>query len=160
MATAGTVAFLIAHGASRSYACRMTRQIVTGLLLLSFSYVAFAEKIPADAWQNGTLKGSEESWHSRSIGMLNTHSNSTIHGISASGEYPIVEYVIETPQYVYEAHLVLRRASDSQPLITVNGPIKFAIVKSDLFIQDEQGKQWKLVLTKKTLKTTEQQQQH
>jgi len=138
----------------------MTRQIIAIVLLLSFSCIAFAEKIPADAWQTGTLKGSEESWHSRSVGMLNTHSNSTLHGISAGGEYPIVEYTIETSQYIYEAHLVLGRASDSQPLITVNGPIKFAIVKSDFFIQDEQGKQWKLVLTKKTLKTTEQQQQH
>ena len=138
----------------------MMRHVVAIVLLLSLSSVAFAEKIPADAWQTGTLKGSEESWHSRSTGMLNSSPNTNLHGIAVSREYPIVQYTIETPQYVYEANLVLRRASDSQPLITVNGPIKFAIVKSDFFIQDEQGKQWKLVLAKKTLKTTEEQPQH
>ena len=47
---------------------------------------------------------------------------------------------------------MLRHAKDKQPTVTVNGPIKFAIVKSDFYFQDEEGKQYKLVLAKKTLK--------
>jgi hypothetical protein len=74
----------------------------------------------------------------------------------ASREYPIVQYTIDTPGYVYQANLVLRHAKDKQPPLTVNGPIKFAIVKSDFYIQDEQGKEHKLVLVKKTLKTADQ----
>jgi hypothetical protein len=37
-------------------------------------------------------------------------------------------------------------------LFTVNGPIKFAFVKSDLYIQDENGKEIEVKLTKKTLR--------
>lgn len=74
----------------------------------------------------------------------------------ASREYPIVQYTIETATYTYEANLVLRNAKDKQPTVTVNGPIKFAIVKSDFYIQDEQGKERKLVLVKKTLRAAGQ----
>lgn len=114
---------------------------------------------PADAWQTGTLKDSSESWHSRSAGSIYGTSNPTygnVHGSMASREYPIVQYTIDTPGYVYQANLVLRHAKDKQPPLTVNGPIKFAIVKSDFYIQDEQGKEHKLVLVKKTLKTADQ----
>ena len=97
-------------------------------------------KIPADAWQNGTLVHSEESWHSRAVQ-------------SNQREYPIVRYTVDTSEYTYDADLVLRRATDKQPAVTVNGPIKFTIIKSDFYIQDEQGKAWKLVLARKTAKT-------
>jgi hypothetical protein len=69
-----------------------------------------------------------------------------------SREYPVVHYIVETDQYVYEADLVLRHKEDKQPAVTVNGPIKFAVVKSDLYVQDEHGKEFKLVSVKKTLK--------
>ena len=137
----------------------MTRQTVAIVLLLSFSCVCFAEKVPSEAWQTGTLKDSSESWHSRSAGYINGNSNPTyggVHGAMASREYPIVQYTIETATYTYEANLVLRNAKDKQPTVTVNGPIKFAIVKSDFYIQDEQGKERKLVLVKKTLRAAGQ----
>ncbi len=73
-----------------------------------------------------------------------------------SREYPIVQYSIETDTYTYEANLVLKHAKDKQPPVTVNGPIKFAIIKNDFYIQDEQGKEHKLVLVKKTLKESSQ----
>ena len=129
------------------------------LLLLSLRCIAVAEKVPADAWQTGTLKDSSESWHSRSAGYVHSNSNPTyggVHGQSSSHEYPIVRYTIETATYIYEADLILHSAKSKQPPLTVNSPVKFAIVKSDFFIQDEQGKQWKLVLAKKTLKQDEE----
>jgi len=113
---------------------------ITVSLLFSF---ALAAKIPADAWQTGTLVSSEESWHSRVAGA---------NGMVVGREYPIVHYVIDTPQYTYEADLVLRHQRDKRPALTVNGPIKFAFVKSDLYIQDENGKEIEVKLTKKTLK--------
>jgi hypothetical protein len=121
---------------------------VTLALLLFACLPAFSAKVPADAWQGGTLRDSSESWHSKSAGTV--HGN---HGSMSSREYPIVRYVIDTDGYIYEADLVLGHANAKQPAVTVNGPIKFAIVKSDFYIQDEQGKEFKLVLAKKTLKT-------
>lgn len=117
------------------------------LIMLSFVSLSVAVKIPADAWQTGTLKDSEESWHSRTVGTLNNG-----HGMLVGRDYPIVHYVIDTPLYIYEADLILRHKRDKQPSLTVNGPIRFAFVKSDFYIQDEQGKEIKLMLTKKTLK--------
>ncbi len=132
------------------------RLTLVGLLLLSASIALFAEKIPADAWQTGTLKDSSESWHSRSAGTINGNTGYGVHGTMVSREYPIVQYSIETDTYTYEANLVLKHAKDKQPPVTVNSPIKFAIIKNDFYIQDEQGKEHKLVLVKKTLKTAEQ----
>ena len=132
------------------------RQTIGIVLLLSLSCIAFAEKIPADAWQTGTLKDSSESWHSRSAGAINGNTGYGVHGTMVSREYPIVQYSIETDTYTYEANLVLKHAKDKQPPVTVNGPIKFAIIKNDFYIQDEQGKEHKLVLVKKTLKESSQ----
>lgn len=114
--------------------------VVTISLLLS---LALAAKIPADAWQTGTLTSSEESWHSRLAG---------VNGMVVGREFPIVHYVIDTPQYTYEADLALRHQRDKRPSLTVNGPIKFAFVKSAFYIQDESGKEIEVKLTKKTLK--------
>lgn len=122
------------------------------LLLCLVPLPAFSKSIPADAWQSGTLKDSSESSHVRSGGVINGNEYGT-HGVMASHEYPIVEYTIETETYIYQVNLVLRRDRDKRPALTIHGPIKFAIVKSDFFIQDEQGKQYKLVLARKTLKT-------
>jgi hypothetical protein len=113
---------------------------ITVSLLFS---VALAAKIPGDAWQTGTLVSSEESWHTRVAGA---------NGMVVGREYPIVHYVIDTPQYTYEADLALKHQRDKPPALTVKGPIKFAIVKSNLYIQDENGKEIEVKLTKKTLK--------
>jgi len=113
------------------------------ILLSLLATPSFAAKIPADAWQTGTLVSSEESWHSRVAG---------VNGMVVGREYPIVHYVIDTPQYTYEADLALKHQREKRPALTVNGPIKFAFVKSDLYIQDENGKEIGVKLTKKTLK--------
>lgn len=116
------------------------------LTLLLLTAAADAAKTPVAAWQTGTLTDTQESWHSKTVGTLNNG-----HGMLVGREYPIVHYTIDAPPYVYEADLVLKHRHDKQPTLTVNGPIKFAFVKSDLYIQDEQGKEIRLTLTKKTL---------
>src|ERR1700680_181007 len=90
--------------------------LIVVLLFVSFSLAA---KIPADAWQTGTLTSSEESWHSRTVGTINNGN-----GVLVGREYPIVHYVIDGSTYTYEADLVLRHRRDKQPTVTVNGPIK------------------------------------
>ncbi len=123
----------------------MRRLLLPLIAVLLFLFVSpsFASKIPADAWQTGTLVSSEESWHSRVAGA---------NGMVEGREYPIVHYVIDTPQYTYEANLALKHQRAKRPALTVNGPIRFAFVKSDLYIQDENGKEIEVKLTKKTLK--------
>ena len=123
------------------------------LLLLLLPGIVAAEKIPANAWQTGTLTDSSESWHSRSVGYITGGQGYGVHGGMVSREYPIVRYVIDSDTYQYEAELALRHKRDNHPSVTVNGKIKFAIVNSDLYVQDEQGKEFKLTLVKKkTLK--------
>jgi hypothetical protein len=102
---------------------------------------------------NGTLTDSSESWHTRSGGAV-TGNQYGVQGAMGSHEYPIVQYTIETATYVYQVDLVLRRDREKRPAVTIKGPIKFALEKSDFYIQDEQGKQYKLVLDKKTLNAT------
>jgi hypothetical protein len=123
---------------------RPLSRVIAVPLLLSF---ALAAKVPVDAWQTGTLIGSDESWHSRTVGTINSGS-----GVLVGREYPIVHYVIDTVTYTYDADLVLRHRRDKQPAVTVNGPIKYTFVKADMYIQDEGGREIKLRLTKKTLK--------
>jgi hypothetical protein len=121
----------------------MKRSLSLAITVLLLFSLCLAAKIPADAWQTGTLSSSEESWHSRVAG---------VNGMVVGREYPIVHYVIDTPTYIYEADLALRHQRDKRPALTVNGPIKFAFAKSDLYIQDENGKEVEVKLTKKTLK--------
>ncbi len=125
---------------------RATRLTLAILLLAVIP--SFAAKVPENAWQAGILRDSSESWHSRTTGVINSSS-----GVLVGREYPIVRYMIEAGGYAYEADLVLKHKRDKQPAVTVNGPLKFAFIKSEFFIQDEQGKEFKLVLAKKTLKT-------
>ncbi|HLW83888.1 MAG TPA: hypothetical protein VKR60_01655 [Candidatus Sulfotelmatobacter sp.] len=124
------------------------RRAITFIVVLTLLPAAIAAKVPADAWQTGKLTDTSEKWHSRTVGTLNSNG-----GLLVGRDYPIVRYVIETDAYTYEGELALRHRRDPRPSLTVNGPIKFAVVKSDLYIQDEQAKEYKLVLAKKTLKT-------
>jgi hypothetical protein len=130
----------------------MRLSLIVFLLLLLPGIVA-AEKISADAWQVGTLTDSSESWHSRSAGYINGGQGYGVHGGMVSREYPIVRYIIDNNTYRYEAELALRHKRDKHPSVTVNGKIKFAIVNSDLYVHDEQDKEFKLTLVKKALKT-------
>ncbi|MGA1998446.1 MAG: hypothetical protein ABSG52_00510 [Terriglobales bacterium] len=148
-------AFSVAESSTQSYAFRVMRITVVTLLLLSLCSITSAEKIPAEAWQIGTLKDSSESWHSRSAGVISGNQSYGVHGSMISREYPIVRYTIDSDTYIYEADLVLRHAKAKQPAVTVNGSIKFAIVKSHFYIQDEEGKEFKLILVKKALKTAQ-----
>lgn len=127
---------------------RAMRGVATLFVVLTLLAATVAAKVPADSWQTGKLTDTSETWHSRTVGTLNSNG-----GLLVGREYPIIRYIIETDTYTYEAELALRHKADKRPSLTVNGPIKFAVVKSDFYIQDEQGKEHKLVLAKKTLKT-------
>jgi hypothetical protein len=129
----------------------MLRIHYIAILFLALSTLAVAEKIPADAWISGRLIDVSESWHTRGGGQVNSY-NGQIHGGMAIHEYPIIRYVIDDGQYIYEADLVLRRKNEKQPVVTVNGDVTFAFYKSNLYLRSEDGREYKLVIAKKTIK--------
>ena len=60
-------------------------------------------------------------------------------------------YLIDAGEYLYESQEI-RKSKDSTPLLTVNGPVQFAIEKDHVYIKDEEGKEHDTKLIKKTLK--------
>ena len=63
-------------------------------------------------------------------------------------------YTIETDAFIYNVELTLPNGRSKRPALTVNAPVKFTIEKSNFLIKDEQGKEYKLVIGKKTLKAS------
>jgi hypothetical protein len=100
-------------------------------------------KVPDSAWQTGTLRDLTTDRDSKLIGL---------NGMLVQAQFVITHYFIESSAYIYEADL-RSRAKDKQPPVTVNAPIKFALVGNDFFIRDEDGKEHKLMLMKKTVKS-------
>jgi hypothetical protein len=120
------------------------KRILPLLVVLLVSYAT--AKVPDSAWQTGTLKDLTTDRESRLLGA---------NGMLVQAQFIITHYFIESSAYTYEADL-RSRARDKQPPVTVNGSIKFALVGSDFYIQDEDGKEHKLMLVKKTLKSPTQ----
>jgi hypothetical protein len=123
----------------------LMRRILPFVVVLLWVLSA-AARVPASAWQSGTLKDLTTDTESRIVGL---------NGMLVQGHIVITHYFIESSAYIYEADLRLH-AKDKQPPVTVNAPIKFALVGSDFYIQDEEGKEHKLMLVKKILKTPAQ----
>lgn len=119
--------------------------------LLLASLPAIAAKVPADAWQTGTLADISDEQravtteHEHTYG---THRNST----TTDSSYVVPHYILETDKYTYEA---IANGGDRRRrlAVTVNGPLKYALVGTDFYIQDEQGKEHKMTVLKKTLRT-------
>lgn len=117
------------------------------LVVFMLSIAAVAEKIPDSAWQLGTLRSVTSETRSRVLGTLN---NGT--GLVGEQIRIITHYTIETAQYIYQADRTANR--HDKPLnVTINGPIKFAVVGTDIYVCEDTGKVHKLVVATKTLKT-------
>jgi len=115
-------------------------------ILLCVTQAVYAHKIPDSEWQAGILKDMTSTTGSRTVGTLNQG-----HGVLVERETTTTHCTIQSPQYVYLAHLNIGKKSDLLVNVTVKGPITFAIEGSDLYLKDESGKIHKLVLESKTL---------
>ncbi len=103
---------------------------------------AFANKIPSSDWQTGTLKDVTQEERSATVGTMNNG-----HGSLQGSSYSIPHYIIETDSYIYEVvHSRGHSRKKARMPVTVNGPIKFAIVSSDFYVQDEQGQEHKMAI--------------
>jgi hypothetical protein len=113
------------------------------------SLPAFANKVPDSARRVGTLKDVTQEERSSTSGTMN-NGHGSLHG----SNYSVPHYIIETDTYIYEVEHTRGHARKKAHMpVTVNGPIKFAIVNLDFYVQDEQGQEYKMDVVKKTLKT-------
>jgi len=96
----------------------------------------------------GTIENSSTNGAVDSSG--NYHGNSNGGGTAV---YRVFEtFVIEGEQYVYLAQERLRWRWSKAANVTVNGPIKFAVEKRNLYVIDEDGKEHEMEIVKKTLR--------
>jgi hypothetical protein len=116
-------------------------------LVVGMASPALAVKIPDSEWQTGTLREIATDSHSRLHGV----SNGGI-GVLNTSIYVVTHYVIDGPGYTYEANRVPSGRHPRQLLVTVHGPIKFALVGHDFYIQDDEGKTQKLIFVERALK--------
>jgi hypothetical protein len=116
-------------------------------LVVGMACPAFAVKIPDSAWQTGTLREIATDSHSRLHGVANGGI-----GVLNTSIYVVTHYVIDGPGYTYEANRVPSGRHPRQLLVTVHGPIKFALVGHDFYIQDDEGKTQKLIFILRSIK--------
>jgi hypothetical protein len=132
-------------------------------LLLLASIAVFGAAKQRD-WQDGKVLDSQRSrYFAGTIG--NTSSAGTVGDGTYSGTsngtqtavYRVFEtFVIEGEKYVYLAQERLRWRWSKAANVTVNGPIKYAVEKRNLFVIDEDGKEHEMEIVKKTLRLPDQ----
>jgi hypothetical protein len=124
---------------------------LTLALLLLLSLRAFAAKVPDSPWENGTLTDITDEQHV--VTTQSEHSyGSHRHSTTTDNSYSIPHYTIETDKYINEA--IANGGSRRRKLaVTINGPLNYALIGNDFYIQDEHGKEHKMTVLKKTLKT-------
>lgn len=62
-------------------------------------------------------------------------------------------YTIDDGKYLWVVSRRITKKHEKPLDLTVNAPVRFAIEKSDCYLLDDEGKEHKLVVEKKTLKT-------
>lgn len=123
------------------------KRTLSALLLCVFYLSAVASKVPDTAWQMGTLRDMKTDTVSGVSGVAN-------HGVGilATHYFVVTHYLIDGPGMSYEANWLIRSRRDKQLLVTLRGPIKFALIGHDFYIQDEEGKTRKLVFVAKAVR--------
>ena len=124
------------------------RRVVSAVLFLAVCSSPFSAK--ERTWTTGTLVNADTERDSRAVGVPPT----IVAGPKiVTLRNDVTYYTIDDGKYLW---VVSRRMTkkDDQPLdVTINAPVKFAIEHQDCYLLDDQGKEYKLVVEKKTLKT-------
>ena len=130
--------------------CRMRHRLrfVALLLLALLCRFGLAEKVPADKWQSGTIREATSSSNSKLTGYV----NGRIGGMSTR-QITTMTYIVDGTDASYEANWIMRHERAKPLLVTVHGPLRYALVGHDFYVQDNEGKTQKLLFVTKTLKT-------
>ena len=112
-------------------------------------------------WQTGkVVETSGEKTYAGNVGSASgtaTSSGSTTYG-NATGSsiavYKVYEtYTIEAGDYVYVCQERIKWKWSKPALLTVNGPVQFAMEKDRIYIKSEDGSEHETKIIKKILKT-------
>lgn len=123
------------------------RVLLCAFLIAAFAAPCVAEKIHDSDWKTGKLTDVRFEKDSRIVGTA-VGRTGTLAQLRNDSTY----YEIDAGDLIYVVKQVLRHKNDKQLKLTVNAPVKFAVVKDDFYVLDEDGKQHKLSVEKKTLK--------
>ncbi len=109
------------------------------------------------AWATGTLIDSETERGTRTVGIPSTVGSGPL---IATLRNDVTLYTIDDGKYLWVVSRRIVKKKDKPLNLTVNGPVKFAIEHGDCYLLDDEGKEHKLVVEKKTLKTQPNPQHH
>jgi hypothetical protein len=124
------------------------RHLLCGVLfLVVFSAVPVAKD---RAWTTGTLVNSETQRGTRTVGVPSTIGSGPM---IATLRNDVTLYTIDDGKYVWVVSRRMIKKHDKPLNVTINAPVKFAVENEDCYLLDDQGKEHKLVVEKKTLKT-------
>jgi len=144
------------------------RSFLLVILVLMAATMFGAEK--QRDWQTGKVLDSQRSrYFAGTVGSANTTGSAqengnygTYQGNTSSSQtavYRVFEtFVIEGETTVYLAQERLRWRWSKAANLTVNGPVRFAIEKRNLYVIDEDGKEHEMEIVKKTLRLPDQPQ--
>jgi hypothetical protein len=106
-------------------------------------------------WITGTLVDSETERGTRTVGIPSTVGSGPM---NATLRNDVTLYTIDDGKYLWVVSRRMVKKNDKPLDLTINASVKFAIEKGDCYLLDEQGKEHKLVVEKRTLKTKDSQQ--
>ena len=135
--------------------------ICIAILLLGICQLSNAEK--QRNWQTGKVLDSERSrYFAGTVGSSNTNGtygnggyNANSNGSQTAVYRVYQDFVIEGDQYAYLAQEHLKWRWSKAANLTINGPVKYAVEKRNLYVIDDDGKEHEMEITKKTLKIPE-----
>ena len=102
------------------------------------------------AWTTGTLMDSETERGTRTVGIPSTVGSGPL---IVPMRNDITLYTIDDGKYVWVVSRRMVKKNEKPLDLTVNAPVKFAIENGNCYLLDDEGKEHKLVVEKKTLKT-------
>ena len=101
-------------------------------------------------WTTGILVNSETQRGTRTVGIPSSIGSGPM---IATLRNDIMLYTIDDGKYVWVVSRRMIKKHDKPINVTINATVKFAIENQDCYLLDDQGKEYKLVVEKKALKT-------
>jgi len=124
------------------------RRLLACLLLIG---ILSAGSLARDrTWTTGTLVNSETQRGTRTVGIPSSIGSGPM---IATLRNDIMLYTIDDGKYVWVVSRRMIKKHDKQIEVTINATVKFAVENQDCYLLDDQGKEYKLMVEKKTLKT-------
>lgn len=118
--------------------------LIAALAALLQTSVVAKDKKPID-WHTGTLLDSATERGSKIVGDKD--------GITELRRDNAYYQIDDGEKYVYVVRRSMTNRRDKPLPLTVNGPVQFALDGNDLLLLDEKGKQHRLAIEKKILKS-------